>query len=184
MSKKLILVRHCTTAWNRLNKVQGITDIDLDDGGIEEAKELTEFLRPLGIEIIYTSHLKRAVSTAKIVGKKLGIDIIVDERLGECNFGPIEGMTPEDAVKKYGVDVFKGVDGGQSDGITLKSLGGESRSEVLDRQLELLDEIKLQREEMILLIGHGRSLNTLYEHIDPKGAKKHIIRGEYRTVKY
>ena len=182
MSKRLILIRHCTTAWNRISKVQGITDIDIDEGGREEAREFAELLRPVGIEIFYSSDLKRAVSTGKILSDILGVELVVDSRLRECNFGSIEGMLHNDVISQYGRDIFAGRNGAND--FSFKAFGGESGDDVLGRQVELLDEIKLDTDENIALIGHGRSLNALLRHLDPESSKKHLMRGEYRIVRY
>lgn len=65
----LYVARHGQTKWNALNKVCGITDLDLTEKGIEQAKTLACRAQEKDINLIITSPLKRAVETSKIVSE-------------------------------------------------------------------------------------------------------------------
>ena len=66
---KLILARHGETDWNVAKKIQGVTDTDLNENGLRQARELAAAVLAgnLGITAIYSSHLKRAAQTAAYV---------------------------------------------------------------------------------------------------------------------
>ena len=65
----LIVVRHGQSLWNSLNKFTGFVDIDLSENGINEAKKVCKFLKDYNFDYCYTSDLKRAINTAKIIKK-------------------------------------------------------------------------------------------------------------------
>lgn len=90
---KIILTRHGQTDWNVLGKVQGITDIELNETGIKQAEETGNKLLNYNIDYIITSPLKRAKKTAEIIAKDRNIPILVDEGLKERAYGEIEGKT-------------------------------------------------------------------------------------------
>lgn len=93
---KIFLTRHGTTEWNADHRVQGITDIELDDLGRKMARETYSALFSRGIEfdIAFSSPLKRAMETASILAP--GLDLKVDDRLRELSFGPMEGGKVEE----------------------------------------------------------------------------------------
>ena len=63
----LYVARHGQTTWNAQNKVCGISDVDLTEKGIEQAKELAKKIKEIDIHIIITSPLKRTMQTAEII---------------------------------------------------------------------------------------------------------------------
>ncbi len=93
---KILLTRHGQTDWNVLGKIQGLTDIELNETGIKQAEETREKLLDKKIDLILTSPLKRAKKTAEIIGKGRNIPIIVDNGLIERAFGKNEGKTREE----------------------------------------------------------------------------------------
>jgi len=90
---KLILVRHGETIWNKEKKIQGITDIGLNEKGIEQAEKLAYSLQKERLDAIITSPLRRAYDTARAIGKYHDIPIKVEEDLQELNAGELEGLT-------------------------------------------------------------------------------------------
>lgn len=178
--KNIILVRHSTTAWNRIGRIQGRTNNDLDEGGMEDARLLAKALNPLGIQKIITSPLRRASQTAEIIARELNLSVLLeDERLLECSFGAFEGLQKQEIVSRFGSEVLKilGTDDSEYD---LVEFGGECREDVLKRHISLLKELAMHPEERILLVGHGRGLNTLLGGL---GQPTKLVRGEYRLVK-
>lgn len=88
----LYIVRHGKTEWNALHKLQGRTDISLNDEGRLMAQQACDEYKTLNIDVCYCSPLVRAVETAQIVLKNRDIPIIKDERLIEMSFGTYEGI--------------------------------------------------------------------------------------------
>lgn len=93
---RLLLTRHGQTDWNVLGKIQGITDIELNEIGIKQAKNARNKLLDYDIDVIISSPLKRAKKTAEIIGKGRNIPIILDNGLKERAFGEFEGKTREE----------------------------------------------------------------------------------------
>jgi len=99
---KLILVRHGETLWNRENRVQGFSDIELSDLGIMQAQRLAQCLKDEKIEAIYASTLKRAHRTAEIIGSYHEVGIEADADLRELNQGDFEGFNFRQLRDQYG----------------------------------------------------------------------------------
>jgi broad specificity phosphatase PhoE len=85
------LARHGETADNADGRVQGSIDTPLNDRGREQARDLAEQAAELELAALYTSQLARARETAEIVGARIGLDPLVDERLAESCRGAWEG---------------------------------------------------------------------------------------------
>ncbi len=103
---KVLLVRHGETDWNVAKKIQGSTDIPLNETGIKQAEKLAETLakRKTPIQGIYTSRLKRAADTARIAAEKLGVVCKVLEGIEEINFGLWEGISWDEVAEKFPVE--------------------------------------------------------------------------------
>ena len=87
------VLRHGQTDWNVQMRLQGSTDIPLNETGRVQAHVAAKILAGEGITKIIASPLSRALETARIVGALAGIEPVVDGRLIERNFGLFEGMT-------------------------------------------------------------------------------------------
>lgn len=178
---KLILIRHATTDHNLNHRVQGHKDVPLNSLGKQEAQELAKALVNLGITRIVSSDSKRASETAEIINTFLRVPLQVDPRLRECSFGKIEGLTLEEATKEYGEPASIAWQK-KYDYYDFRSMGGEHRELVLNRHLEFLNSLLVDNpQEVVLLVGHGRGLNTLLLNLKYEPSLK---RGEYRTIEY
>jgi broad specificity phosphatase PhoE len=87
------VLRHGQTDWNVQLRLQGSTDIPLNETGREQARVAARILASEGITKIIASPLSRALETAQIVAAAAGIEPVIDGRLIERNFGQFEGMT-------------------------------------------------------------------------------------------
>jgi len=156
--KKIFLVRHGESEWNKLKKVQGQKDIPLTEKGIEQAKLIGKRLINEGIEKIYTSDLKRAYDTASIIGKMLNIEVIPSKELREINFGIWEGLTSDIIKSKFSKEHELWLKNPEM----LKVEGAES---ILDLQLRAMNEInKIISDENIdnvLIVSHSATLKTI-----------------------
>ena len=90
---KIYVIRHGQTDWNVAGKCQGRTDIELNETGIEQAKQAKEQLKNYNIEQIICSPLKRTRKTAEVIKENTNCSIITDERIIERECGTIEGTT-------------------------------------------------------------------------------------------
>lgn len=93
---KILLTRHGQTDWNVAGKIQGCTDIELNQTGIEQAKIAREKLLNYDIDIIITSPLKRAKRTAEIINEGRNIPLTESKGIIERNFGEFEGKTAKE----------------------------------------------------------------------------------------
>lgn len=93
---ELYLVRHGQTVWNKAGKLQGRTDIELNESGRQLAGELGEELENVEFDRIYSSPLIRAYETACLIRGHRNIQIVRDERLLEISFGDGEGDSWEE----------------------------------------------------------------------------------------
>lgn len=100
------VLRHGETEYNKLGKFHGITDIELNQIGEQQAQNAIEKLDS-NYDVIITSPLKRAHQTANIVNEKLGLEIIENELLKERNFGNLEGLTWEEFTDKHPEEASK-----------------------------------------------------------------------------
>lgn len=105
--KKLILLRHGESTWNKENRFTGWTDVDLSPKGVEEAQNSGRLLREGGFtfDIAYTSVLKRSIRTLWIVLDELDqmwIPVNLTWRLNERHYGALQGLNKLETALKYG----------------------------------------------------------------------------------
>jgi 2,3-bisphosphoglycerate-dependent phosphoglycerate mutase len=104
--KKIVLLRHGESTWNKENKFTGWTDVPLTEKGKEEAKESGKVLKKEGytFDVVFTNVLKRATKTTKIVLKEMNLDIPVQEswRLNERHYGALQGLNKAEMAAKFG----------------------------------------------------------------------------------
>jgi probable phosphoglycerate mutase len=145
----LLLARHGETDWNRELRIQGSSDIALNELGHEQARALASELAEVALDAVYSSDLARARETAEAVAAAHRLEVRLDARLRERSFGSWEGLTREDLA------AFP--EGSRHD--------GESDDEVRARMLEAIEEIsRTHPGEQVLVVSHGGALNTLWHH--------------------
>lgn len=149
----LYLVRHGETEWNRAHRIQGSTDIPLNDTGRAQAARTGELLRRRDWDAIYSSPLARAFETATILGDALGLGPpeTVPE-LAERNYGEAEGLTGREVTQRYPGDT--------------PVPGRESRTEVAERVLPVLLRIAAtatatRSERRVIVATHGAVIRTV-----------------------
>ncbi|MBU2473392.1 MAG: histidine phosphatase family protein [Candidatus Omnitrophica bacterium] len=95
---RLILIRHGQTEWNRQRKYCGSTDVNLSEEGRQQGELLSQRLEKEKIDKVYSSNMKRARNFCNIVLKNTACEEIFGLR--EINFGILEGLTYQEAMKK------------------------------------------------------------------------------------
>ncbi|HLO90317.1 MAG TPA: 2,3-diphosphoglycerate-dependent phosphoglycerate mutase [Lentimicrobium sp.] len=105
--KKLVLLRHGESTWNKENRFTGWTDVDLSERGVNEAKEAGKVLKENGFffNIAYTSFLKRAIKTLNYVLEEMDqmwIPVKKSWRLNEKHYGNLQGLNKAETAAKYG----------------------------------------------------------------------------------
>jgi len=105
--KKLVLIRHGESDWNRENRFTGWTDVDLSEKGLAEAHEGGRILKAEGytFDVAYTSVLKRAIRTLWIVLDEMDlmwIPVYRTWRLNERHYGALQGLNKAETAEKFG----------------------------------------------------------------------------------
>lgn len=151
------IVRHGETEWNAQQRVQGRTDIPLNDTGRAQAAQTGARLREEQAthgawDVIVSSPLSRAHETALIIAAELGLpDPELMPALAERAHGEIEGLSFEERVARF------------ADGVPVPGL--ESREEVLDRALPSLEALAERHPGgRVLIVSHGGVISTLLHH--------------------
>lgn len=156
----IYLVRHGQTELNSSHALQGRSDLPLNENGIREATETGKELAAKGITFdqVYSSPLQRAVRTAELIAP--GIEVRVDERLIEMDYGPYEGMdlkSPAPEVLHFFSDFTNNP----------APEGMEQLSSVVNRVGEFLEEIK-SLPGNILISTHAIALKGALEYLTPE----------------
>jgi glucosyl-3-phosphoglycerate phosphatase len=99
--RRLVLLRHGRTSWNRVGRAQGHADVELDDLGHAQARTAAETLAALDPAAIWTSDLVRARQTCGYLERATGLSAKADERLREFDVGARQGMTRAEAVEAF-----------------------------------------------------------------------------------
>ncbi|GHT78209.1 2,3-bisphosphoglycerate-dependent phosphoglycerate mutase [Bacteroidia bacterium] len=105
--KKVVLLRHGESTWNKENRFTGWTDVDLSPTGVQEAISAGKILKENGFVFgkAFTSYLKRAVKTLNQVLDVMDLDWIPVEkswRLNEKHYGMLQGLNKAETAAKYG----------------------------------------------------------------------------------
>lgn len=100
-STHLYLVRHGQTSGNVNHLLIGHTDMPLDDLGVRQARQVGLRMRSVPLDAIVSSPLQRARITADEIARHQPVEIDLDERLREMNFGHAEGLTLAEAADRY-----------------------------------------------------------------------------------
>jgi 2,3-bisphosphoglycerate-dependent phosphoglycerate mutase len=105
--RRLVLLRHGESTWNKENRFTGWTDVDLTAQGIAEAKSAGQALRDQGFafDVAYTSVLKRAIRTLWLVQDEMDlmwIPVHRSWRLNERHYGALQGLNKAEMAAKFG----------------------------------------------------------------------------------
>lgn len=148
--RRILLARHGQTAWNALGRLQGHTDIALDETGREQARALAIAVRTTGIRTVWTSDLGRARETGEIVAAVLGLPAPRTEpELRERRFGVFEGLTRDQCAAQH-PEAWKAWLAK-----TDAPPGGEPREEAVARLARALERIAAREEGPALVVSHG-----------------------------
>jgi broad specificity phosphatase PhoE len=99
---RLILVRHGQTEWNRQRRIQGLSDLEMNETGMRQAEALADALKDRNVTAIYTSPLKRAVATARAIARHHAAEIVTLPGLREMDAGEVDGLTYKEMAERHG----------------------------------------------------------------------------------
>lgn len=160
--ERVVLIRPAETDWNSLGRRQGWVATPINDHGRQQARSLAKYIRNIGLGVLYTSDLRRAVETAAILTDGLDLAVIQDERLRERSIGKWQGMTLTE-IRNWYPDEYRQL---QSDVQSYRIPGGESRRAVKERVMAAFaDYLKQDRARTIGILSHTVALHMLLESV-------------------
>ncbi len=166
---KLYIIRHGETDWNKQRRLQGQSDTELNEYGIELAEITGKALKDVSFDHIFSSPLKRAYRTAEIIRGERTVPIVTDDRLKEIGFGINEGVNSElitadfhyffDAPEKY-----------------VPAEGGETYEELCTRSRDFIESVLIplsikEPDAVVLVTAHGalnKSMMIYLNHLQIK----------------
>jgi probable phosphoglycerate mutase len=162
-SKKIYLIRHGETEFNRRGIVQGSgVDAPLNDKGWKQASSFYEKYKDLKFDKVYTSVLQRSIQSVEGFLRQ-GIPHTTFQELNEIHWGKKEGV--EATMEDH--DYYRYVTRQWREGNThIPIEGGESPEDVRERQKPALKKIlSAEDEKLVLICMHGRAMKILLCHM-------------------
>lgn len=159
---KFYLLRHGQTNWNIEGKIQGKTDVPLNETGMEQAGFLAMAMGRCMAKALYTSPLLRAKQTAQAVAERMGLPVYVLPELKEVDFGLWEGCTWNEIEKKYPQDYRLWMKNPAS----VAPTGGESRQSLSARSRDVVEKVVRRASDGdVVLVAHGGILVYLIDYL-------------------
>lgn len=164
---KLYVMRHGQTDWNVKKKIQGCTDIELNETGIKQAQNAKQKFNEYVIDLIFCSPLKRTRKTAEIINEDKKVPIICEDKIVERYFGDLEGLKPEEAevFQKNNFWDYR---------TNLRIENVEPIVDCCNKVWGFLDEVKEKyQDKNVLLVTHGgtaKVINSYFKGICEDGS--------------
>lgn len=156
LSGRLVLVRHGQTDWNKAGRMQGSTDIDLNDTGREQAAAAGREIAEQGErwDVLAASPLSRAQETARILGAQVGLeDVVTLPGVIERHYGAAEGEVLTFEESRHPQDLYDGV---------------EPIEDVYRRGVAALKEFVLAHPgQNLLVVSHGTTIRRVLRATTP-----------------
>lgn len=164
----LVLLRHGESQWNLENRFTGWVDVPLTEKGIAEARAAGVRLRDIRFDAVFTSLLKRANETLRLVLEETGQKGLVpvrDAALNERHYGDLQGLNKAETAEKFGAEQVH---------IWRRSYdvpppGGESLADTAARAIPFYEqhiEPELRAGRNVLVAAHGNSLRAIVMHLE------------------
>jgi uncharacterized phosphatase len=165
----LYLVRHGETDWNAQRRIQGRTDIPLNDTGRAQAMTTGLLLARRDWDGIYSSPLSRAYETATIIAAETGLDHVTSiAELAERNYGDAEGLNYQEIEEQFPGDTVVP--------------GRESHKSVGERAVAvLMDLARRHQGESLIVVSHGGLIRSVLNVVDPETKHGSITNGSVHS---
>ena len=193
--KKIVLLRHGESLWNKENRFTGWTDVELSENGILEAKNAGQVLKDAGFtfDVAYSSVLKRSIKTLWYALEELDllwIPVQRSWRLNERHYGALQGLNKSETAEKYGEEQvhkwrrdsnvyppalekiderYPGLDVRYKDLNDSELPVTENLNDTIKRVIPYWNEIivpTLMLDKKIIISAHGNSLRALVKYLD------------------
>lgn len=168
----LYLVRHGETDWNLQRRIQGSTDVPLNDTGRAQAKRAGELLSNRTWDAVVASPLSRAFDTASIIAAEVGLpEPTTDSRLVERAYGDAEGLEISEVDRRYPGETHVP--------------GREGREDVAARALDALIEIaEAHPDKAVIVVTHGGLIRSVLHAVDPRTRHPAITNGSVHSFRH
>lgn len=153
-----LFVRHGTTEWNEVGRIQGWAPVGLSDRGREEAARVAGALvERHAIDAVVASDLARTVETAEPIAAAAGVEVETDPRLRERDFGVFQGLSSGDFFERF--PAFDLLENGRGAAERAPE-SGESWLAVRERVLDAAADLRA-REETVVAVTHVNPIRLL-----------------------
>ncbi|MEM0492450.1 MAG: 2,3-bisphosphoglycerate-dependent phosphoglycerate mutase [Candidatus Thermoplasmatota archaeon] len=189
---ELVLVRHGQSQWNLENRFTGWVDVPLSRKGIEEAINAGKKLQGYHFDVIYVSHMLRALQTLHYIllelsdnrtpiihheetriknwehyngDKSSELPIYQTVELAERYYGDLQGLNKSEMMEKYGRDQVQL----WRRSYDVNPPGGESLKDTCNRTIPYYERYiqqDLKKGKNILIVAHGNSLRSIIKHVE------------------
>ncbi len=155
--RRLLILRHPETEANVDGRYVGRGDAPYTKRGHRQAKLAVDAIEAFGAEIVWSSPLRRTRYVAEHAAETLGVELRIDERITELDFGEAEGLTYEQTQERGISFNFEAED-------LPVAPGGESRREILVRSGAAIDEA-VASATRVAMVTHGGVFRSAVVHI-------------------
>lgn len=173
----IYLARHGETAWNNEKRIQGHTDIELNENGIAQAMNLAQHLKEIHFDAAFSSDLLRAKRTAEIVAEERKLMVTTTELLREQCFGEFEGILVDEYREraKSQLEKLSKLESDEDRVNFRMNESAESRAESASRAILFIREVSLAYAgKCVLMVCHGALMRNIlislgvdtYENLD------------------
>jgi probable phosphoglycerate mutase len=149
----LYLIRHGETDWNQSRRLQGHSDIHLNEKGVRQAEKVAARFAAEPIRAVYASDLSRARETARRIAETAGCSVTTLPALRERCYGEWEGLTYEEIRERF-------------HNRDQASCGIETFEDMQQRAVSVLSELaERHRGQMIVAVSHGGFINSFLHYV-------------------
>ena len=143
----ICLVRHGETDWNAAKRIQGRTDIPLNDTGKWQAEQTGLYLKDVHWDVVISSPLTRAKETAHLILKHVHAPLVIMDDFIERDYGDAEGMSLEERQKLFPDKQYPNM---------------EPLETIQDRMLEGIEKVRAAYpDQRVLIVAHGAAIHAL-----------------------
>ena len=157
----IYLLRHGQTEENRKGSYYGNLDISLNAVGIAQGNKAKDFFKDIKLDKVYVSDKKRTLEMGKLVLAQKEIEIHVDNRISETNFGDFEGKTYEEIQRLYPEECLDW----EKDWKECVPPNGESYMQLSKRVKSFMEHIKKLEYDNVLICSHSGVIRAIYCYI-------------------
>lgn len=158
---QIVVLRHGRTEWNRVERFRGRANIELDEVGIKQAEATAERVVELPVAAVYCSPLKRTLTTASIIARRLNLEAQPLPAIIDIDFGEWQGLSAAEVSAKDNALFTLW----QKKPHLVKFPGGESLADLRDRAGSAVDElVKQYADKTIVLVSHRVVCQILILH--------------------